>query len=55
MMNILYIGIYGVHSMELIYYIMKLEYVAKPLEKASGNHSGYFTNGGELCGIVPRW
>ena len=28
MMNILYIGIYGVHSMELIYYIMKLEFVA---------------------------
>ena len=28
MMNILYIRIYGVHSMEFIYYIMKLEFVA---------------------------
>ena len=28
LMNILYIGINGVHSMELIYYIMKLEFVA---------------------------
>ena len=33
MMNILYIGIYGVHSMELIYYIMKLEFVAMPAGK----------------------
>ena len=30
MTNILYIGIYGVHSMGLIYYIMKLEFVAMP-------------------------
>ena len=31
MMNmLLYIGIYGVHSMELIYNIMKLEFVAMP-------------------------
>ena len=30
MMNILYIGIYGVNSMELIYYIMKLEFLAMP-------------------------
>ena len=30
MMNILFIGIYGVNSMELIYYIIKLEFVAMP-------------------------
>ena len=30
LMNMLYIGIYGVHSMGFIYYIMKLESVAMP-------------------------
>ena len=32
-MNILYIGIYGVHYMEFIYYIMRLEFVAMPAIK----------------------
>ena len=32
-MIILYILIYGVHSMKLIYYIMKLEFVAMPAGK----------------------
>ena len=30
LMNMLYIGIYGVHFMEFIYYIMKLKSVAMP-------------------------
>ena len=41
LMNMLYIGIYGVHSMELIYYIKKLEFVATPADEQAGQANEY--------------